>query len=349
MPYQGLLSVVIPVYRSHDYLRRTVLSYKAFLENHGNYEFVLVNDGSPDGVQGVLLELHSEDARCRYIELGTNLGQHRALLYGLAAARGDVVVTVDDDGQNTPASALRVVEALQQHDHDVVYGRYPTPRQKRHRVFASRLNAWITRYAIGNHSNVAVSNLRAMRGDLARTLGRNKGAYPYLDAMIFAATRRIADVPVEHVPRAKGASTYSLSSLVNLFLSHVTSLSALPLKVAALGCFGVALFTTLLGVAEVGRSLYVGTAPAGWLTLMCVLTSFFGLLFAFLGIMGIYVARMYITQNARDLAWVRSKALGEEDLCDSPREAEDQYERAGYQVARLNVQQHHDDGRVPVR
>jgi undecaprenyl-phosphate 4-deoxy-4-formamido-L-arabinose transferase len=311
MAFDGLLSIVIPVYRSEAYLARTVAELVAFFEPIARFEVILVNDGSPDRVAQVIDRLCAEDARVRAISLGRNIGQHRATLRGFALARGDVVVTVDDDGQNPPAAALAVAEALVAGDLDVAYGRFQSVEQTGLRRLASRANRWLSRRTIQNWSDVAITNVRALRGDLARALGAVDSPYPYIDALVFRMTRHIGEVPVEHRARGAGESTYTLGRLLKLWVSHLTSLTILPLQFAMVGSFGVSVLGFLLGAGQLVRVLVERKAPAGWLSLYVTVTFLFSVLFAFLGIISAYLGRMYVSLNERDLVWTRSHHLGE--------------------------------------
>lgn len=308
MAFDGLLSVVIPVYRSERYLARTVGEILSTLGPKVRLEVVLVNDGSPDGVQRVIETLVRGDARVRSVELGRNLGQHRATLQGFARARGDVVVTLDDDGQNPPAAGLAVAEALVAQDVDVVYGRFEQVEQSGARRLASRINRWLSAHTLQNRTHVAISNVRALRGDLARALGAVESPYPYIDAMIFRMTRWVAEVPVAHLPRADGVSSYTLGKLLSLWVSHLTSLSVLPLWTTMVGSFGVSAVGFVGGAALVVRALLARTAPEGWLSLFTTVTFLFSVLFAFLGLLSAYLGRMYVSLNERSLVWVRSEA-----------------------------------------
>lgn len=305
MPSEALLSVVIPVYRSERCLGDTVRELVSFLAPRVAFEIVLVNDGSPDGVQRVMDSLCAGDPRIRGVSLGHNLGQHRATLVGFARTRGDVVVTVDDDGQNPPAAVLAVAGALVEQDLDVVYGRFETVEQSLPRRVASRANRWLSARTLPNRSGIPISNVRAIRGDLARVLGSIDSPYPYVDAMIFRTATRLGAVPVEHRARASGQSSYTLRKLVTLWISHLTSLTVLPLQLAMVGSFGASLLGFAVGIVELVRALLEGRAPAGWLSLFCAVTFLFSLLFAFLGIVSAYLGRMYVSMNERDLVWIR--------------------------------------------
>jgi undecaprenyl-phosphate 4-deoxy-4-formamido-L-arabinose transferase len=306
MQAEPLLSLVIPVYRSEAYLARTVQDLIAYLEPRVPFEVVLVNDGSPDGVARVIDTLCAADARVRAVTLGHNIGQHRATLRGFAMSRGEVVVTVDDDGQNPPAAAMAVAEALWKGDFDAVYGRFESVEQSWSRRLASRANRWLSRRTIQNWSDISITNVRAIRGDLARALGAVESPYPYIDALVFRMTRHIGQTPVPHLPRSQGQSTYTLSGLYKLWVSHLTSLTILPLRFAMIGSFGVSALGFLLGVVQAVRVLVERRAPPGWLSLFVVVTFLFSVLFAFLGIISAYLGRMFISLNERGLVWIRS-------------------------------------------
>lgn len=307
MAFEGLLSIVIPVYRSEAYLADTVSELVRDLSPHMEFEIVLVNDGSPDAVQGVIDRLCDADRRIRQVSLARNVGQHRAILRGLAKARGDVVVTLDDDGQNPPSAALALGAALQTEDLDVVYGRFQSVEQSWPRRVASRANRWLSKATIANDKQISITNVRAVRGDLARWLGATESAYPYIDALIFRATSRVGEMKIDHRPRRRGESNYTLSSLIRLWVSHVTSLTVLPLKFAIVGSFGVSAMGLLVGMALMVRALQERRAPEGWLSLFCGMTFLFSVLFAFLGIISSYLGRMYVSMNERGLVWERPK------------------------------------------
>ena len=302
-----MLSVVMPVYRSEHYLESTIDELRASLGQRGRFEIVLVNDGSPDRVQAVIDKL-TEDPRVRSVELAANVGQHRAIMRGLAETNGDVVVTIDDDGQNPPEAVLAVADTLMTSDKDVVYGRFEQIEQGVARRAASRVNRLISRYTIRNTDSVAITNVRAIRGDLARWLARSQSNYPYIDALIFRATRHIGEVQVPHRPRESGTSTYSISGLLRLWISHITTMSTAPLQLAIVGSLAVSIAGALVGAGQLIRVLIDQRAPEGWLSLFTAVTFLFSVLFAFLGIISAYIGRMYVSMNESSEVWDRSAA-----------------------------------------
>lgn len=301
-----LLSIVIPCYRSAGYIEKTVDELCAELKDFCPFEIILVNDGSPDHVQQVIDELIKKDERIHFVELGANRGQHYATLRGFGIAKGDCVVTVDDDGQNPPAAVKAVAEALVSGNHDVVYGRFETTAQTGFRKLASRTNRWMSKHTLGNAQQLSITNVRAIRGELARAVSRAMSSTPYIDALLWRSTRRLGEVQVPHRPREAGASTYNLWKLLKLWVSHLTLLTVLPLQVASFGSIVVAVLGLVLGVVQLVRSIVQGGAPAGWLSLFLVTCFLFSLLFAFLAVVSTYVGRIYVELNARGIDWVRS-------------------------------------------
>lgn len=301
-------SIVIPVYRSEHALETTV---RAVLDEVGGtrrLEVILVNDASPDGVQQVIDRLCAMDPRVRSVTLGCNVGQHRAVLVGLGESRGEVVITLDDDGQNPPSAALAVGTRLLEGDFDVVYGAFETSAHSVSRRVASWLNRRVARYTLPNPGDIPVTNVRAIRGDLARHMAAASVSYPYIEALVFRMTRRIMAVPVAHRPRAVGESSYGVGALASLWLSHLTTLSVLPLRLAVGASFAISAAGFVVGAALTTRALVLGGAPTGWLSLFCAVTFLFSVLFALLGVVSAYVGRMYVASNERGTAWVRSRS-----------------------------------------
>ena len=134
------LSVVIPCFRSEETLERLYQRLDSLLRSHGLVaDFVFVNDASPDDVSGVLRRLHAQDPdRVTVVELMRNFGQHNALMCGFRHARGDVIVTMDDDLQNPPEEIAKLLSELHEGNHDLVYG---VPQSKQH---ALGRKSWVT-------------------------------------------------------------------------------------------------------------------------------------------------------------------------------------------------------------
>src|SRR6266542_2859154 len=160
------LSVVVPVFNSEASLESLVARLQAVLTSIAeSWEVVLVNDGSGDRSWDVVRMLMETNARVRGIDLMRNYGQHNALLAGIRAARGEIIVTLDDDLQNPPEEIPRLVGLLDE-DCDVVYG---TPIGERHglwRDLASQFTKLALQSTMGAETARSVSAFRAFRSEL---------------------------------------------------------------------------------------------------------------------------------------------------------------------------------------
>ena len=165
------LSVVVPVYRSATILPVLTARLKIALEPTAlPFELILVNDCSPDDSWSRIVALVEEDPRVRGIDLTRNYGQHAATLAGIRAARGDIVITIDDDLQNPPEEIPKLLAKIDE-GYDVVYGVAVTGDRGLVRDILTRLTKLALRVAIGGDVPTNVSGYRAFHtGDTATAL-----------------------------------------------------------------------------------------------------------------------------------------------------------------------------------
>jgi undecaprenyl-phosphate 4-deoxy-4-formamido-L-arabinose transferase len=320
------VSVVVPVYNGAEALPELVARLLAVLTARApRSEIVLVNDGSRDASWRVIGELaagaaggrHGEGGavgprapRVRGIDLMRNYGQHNALLCGIRAAAGAVVVTLDDDLQHPPEEIPKLLDALRD-DVDVVYG---TPAAGQHgllRDIASRATKLVLEGAMGAAVARRVSAFRAFRTELRHAFEQYGNPYVSIDVLLTWATTRFTAVEVRHEPRRQGRSNYTFRMLVRHALNMVTGFSVGPLKLASLIGFA----STLLGIAvlawAVGRYLVEGTSVPGFPFLASVIAIFSGAQLFTLGIIGEYLARMHFRLMSRPIYSVRRVTPGD--------------------------------------
>jgi len=300
-----LLSVVIPLYRSEASIERVVADLAA-LTLEGGLEIVLVNDGSPDGTLGVCRRIAAScPVPVTVVNLARNFGEHNAVITGLRHARGQWVVTMDDDGQNPPAEALRLLEAAQRGGHDAVFGDYEVKEHSAWRNlgswFANRVAGWV----LDKPSGLYLSSFRCLSRFLVEQIVRYAGPYPYIDGLILQCTRSVTSIEVQHKARVEGRSGYTVRKLVHLWLNLFTNFSVLPLRLATV----LGLSLAALGVLGVGWVVFLHLTqrgPAfGWGSLMAALLVFSGTQLVMLGLIGEYLGRAYLSANGRPQAVVR--------------------------------------------
>lgn len=293
------ISVIVPVYNGEltlpDLVRRLEPVLRVLA---GEYELILVNDGSRDQSWAIIQKLATENCWIRGINLMRNYGQHNALLCGIRAARCETLVTLDDDLQHAPEDMPKLIATLEE-GFDVVYG---TPEREPHglwRGLASKLTKFALQRVMGVKVARNVSAYRAFHTRLRAAFGRYQSPFVSLDVLLTWGTTRFTAVTVPYYPRAAGKSNYTLRALVIHALTLMTGFSVWPLQVATIVGFGFTIFGVLVFTYVVTRFLIEGRSVPGFPFLASLIAIFSGAQMFALGIMGEYLARMHFRMMER--------------------------------------------------
>jgi len=300
------ISVVIPVYKSEDCLHELYRRLKASIERiTEDFEIIMVEDCGGDRSWDIILELSIMDNRVKGIQLIRNFGQHNALLCGIRAAQGEVIVTLDDDLQHLPEDIPKLLNKLTE-GYDVVYG---TALQQQHglwRKLASRLIRLALRTAMGANTARNVSAFRAFRTHVREAFRNFQGPFVSIDVLLTWGTTRFTAVPVRHDPRRAGISNYTFRKLVIHALNMMTGFSVLPLQLASLIGFVFTLFGLGVLAYVMGRFLIQGSSVPGFPFLASMVAIFSGAQLFTLGIMGEYLARLHFCTMGRPYSVIRN-------------------------------------------
>ena len=214
------LSVVIPVYRSAENLPELHRRLTDVLEGYpSGFEILFVEDCGGDNSWDIIKNLAASDPRVHGFRMSRNYGQHNALLCGIRAARGAVIVTMDDDLQHPPEELPKLLAKLEE-GYDVVYG---PPKREQHgflRDLASRITKIALEGAMGAETARHVSALRVFRAELRDAFADYRSPSVNIDVLLTWATTRFAALPVRHEPRKYGESGYTPRKLVRHAVEH---------------------------------------------------------------------------------------------------------------------------------
>ncbi len=299
------ISVVIPVYRGASTIGAVVGGVLAYLKSaEVSGEIVLVDDASPDHAWGVIAELAGRFPEyIRAIRLMRNFGQHNAIMCGLRHARGDYIITMDDDGQHPPEEIPKLLRAIEETDADVVYG---VPRERNHSPWRN-LGSWVvvSFYKWTFRTNVTPSSFRIMRRQVVEAILSYDLNYTYIDGLLAWNTDRITQVEVEHRPRSKGRSGYNFGKLFTLAMNLFTNFSLLPLQMVSITGFVVAIGGFALGLYYLLQRIVGGIAVPGYASLIVAVLVLGGLQMLSLGIIGEYLGRVHLNMNRKPQYSVR--------------------------------------------
>lgn len=298
------LSIVIPVYNSEETIA-SLVEQLAHLPIEGGHELILVNDGSKDNSAEICESLvFKASFPVRFINLSRNFGEHNAVMAGLQYARGEYIITMDDDFQNPPSEVVKLFNYAYEQKKDVIYTYYKEKQHSAWRNFGSWLTNRVADILLDKPKNVYLSSFRCMSSFLVQQICRYEGPFPYVDGLILQVTQNIGQIEVDHAPRKLGESSYNLRKLVRLWLNMFLNFSIIPLRLST--AFGL-LFSAagFLGTVYIVVDHYIEGAPLGWASLMFTLLLFSGVQLLILGIVGEYLGRLYLTSNKRPQFVVR--------------------------------------------
>ncbi len=287
-----LYSVVVPVYNSEKTIEAVYQQTRDLFAQLGKrFELILVEDGGRDGAWSVMKKLHDQDERVRIAKLARNFGQHNALMAGFSMARGDFIITLDDDLQFPPAEISKLIDKIHQ-NYDVVYG---IPENKNHTFFrrwGSRIITRLTRQIFRLHREVKTSSFRIARKQVVDQILGFRTPYPYISAMLFSATQNVTSIPVKHHARTIGKSNYSIAKLIFLALNLLINYSSIPLVYSCILGLAVSLIAFLVGAWFVLKKLLFGIAVPGWTSLIVLIALLNGMILVVLAVTGQYVVRI---------------------------------------------------------
>ena len=264
------------------------------------FELILVDDGSRDRSFAVMQELREKDPRVKIIQMARNFGQHPALLCGFAHAKGEFIVTMDDDLQHQPEELPKMINVMKERDDvDVIIASYEGRKHNLIRKLGTKLSVWATSKMLGKDPNLQITSYRLIRRFLVEAMLKTNTYLPQIGNLLVLSSNRIINVPVQHAARAYGKSGYSFRRLVKDLIYDITAHTAFPLLMVR--NIGIASFLVsfLLGIYYLVRYFLCGISVEGWTSLMLVMLAFFGLTLLSIGIIGIYL--MNILNEAKKM------------------------------------------------
>lgn len=292
------LSFVIPCYGSEATVGIVTSEIIETLRQRPeyDYEIILVNDCSPDHVWERIKVLAQDNPHIIGISLARNFGQHSALMAGYRACTGDLIISLDDDGQ-TPARELFTLVDKMAEGWDVVYASYEHKMHSAFRNFGTWMNERMTESLLGKPKGLKVTSYFVMERFITEEITRYQNPYPYIEGLIFRATMRITNVPVTHHERMSGESGYTLTKLLSLWFNGFTAFSVKPLRIATICGTACAFLGFCYGLYVVIRKLVDSTIEMGWSSIIASIFFIGGLILVMLGLIGEYIGRIYISIN----------------------------------------------------
>lgn len=310
------ISYIIPCYKSENTIKTVIDEIISTMENSEyNFEIILVSDNSPDNVFEII-KLESKDNNfIKGIKLAKNFGQHAALMAGYRNAIGEIIISLDDDGQTPANEVFKLVEKLE-NGYDVVYASYNEKKHNILRNFGSKINDIMSEKLISKPKNLKVSSFFCAKRFVIDEMIKYDKPYPYLLGLVFRTTHSIGNVNVNHRERTVGKSNYNLKKLISLWMNGFTAFSIKPLRVATILGIAIAFVGFIFGAYTIINKLLNPKILAGYSSIMSALLFIGGMIMLMLGLLGEYIGRIYICINNSPQYVIRETVNIEESIDD---------------------------------
>ncbi|SJZ58480.1 glycosyltransferase family 2 protein [Anaerorhabdus furcosa] len=291
-------SFVIPCYNSEATIKVVVSEIFETMQSHNelDFEIILVNDYSKDGTENVIFNLSNENTNVTAITMSKNFGQHSALLAGYSFTSGDIVISLDDDGQ-TPANQVYDLINKLEEGYDVIFAKYPDKQHNFMRNLGSKLNDVMANKLMNKPKNLYLSSYFVARKYIINEMLKYNSPYPYISGLVLRTTASISNVNVKHRNREIGKSGYTFTSLIKLWLNGFTAFSIKPLRISVYIGIIAAFFGLLLLIYSLVNWLNNPMVPQGWTSMIATTAILGGIILAVLGMIGEYIGRIYMSLN----------------------------------------------------
>lgn len=288
------LSVIVPVYNSEAILPELVERLEVVLVKLGMpFELILVNDGSQDESWAAIKEMAKKKDWIRGFCLMRNFGQHNAVLAGIRAARHEVIVTIDDDLQTPPEEIVPLLARLT-NSVDLVYG---IPIRRNHSILRN-ISSAMTRLSltplVGMQNARIVSSFRIFRTQLREAFQNFNDSFVSVDVILGWGTQKVGFGEVQHQKRAYGRSSYTFFKLASHAITMFTGFSTWPLRLASLIGMLFTSFGFVVLIYVIATYIRNGGSVPGFPFLASIIAIFSGAQLFALGVIGEYVAKIYI-------------------------------------------------------
>lgn len=306
-----MISVIVPCFNEEEAIPYFYDAMEKVRKEMGEqFEYIFVNDGSNDRTLTVLRQLSVQDRAVRYLSFSRNFGKEAALYAGLQAAQGELVTVMDVDLQDPPEMLMEMKAMLDGNpDLDCVGTRRvsrdgePPIRSFFAKLFYKLMNK-ISQVEVVDGAR----DFRLMRRHMVDAI-LSVSEYNRFSKGIFAWVGFETEyLPYENVERVAGETSWSFWKLLSYSIEGIINFSDTPLNIASYTGFFTFLLSLVLMVFVVFKTLVFGDPTIGWPSTICIILFLGGLQLMTIGILGKYLAKVFLETKKRPIYIVKEKS-----------------------------------------
>ncbi|MBI5963400.1 MAG: glycosyltransferase family 2 protein [Chloroflexi bacterium] len=308
------VDIVIPIFNEAGVVEQTHAHVRAVVDSlPHDFKFIYIDDGSSDGTVDTLRKIANADPRISLLQLSRNFGHQAALTAGMDASRGDMVITMDGDGQHPPQMIPQMI-ALVEQGYDIVQAqRIEDERSVSFKKITSNLFYRLINIISGTQVLQGAADFRALSKNALDGLRSMHEYHRFLRGMISWMGYNSVILPYHEPERVGGKSKYSLGKMIRLASDAIFSFSLAPLYIglsAGLGFFILAA-AQLIYVLTLWLTGHTERIVPGWSSMMGIMLIASGIIMILLGFIGVYVG--YIFQEVKRRPIYLIKGEGQKD------------------------------------
>lgn len=300
MIYKQSISVVVPIYNDSEVIHELIKRLSPVLESiTADYEIILVDDGSRDDSWLQMLAVRQANAFIKAVRLSRNFGQQSAIAAGLSLTSKELIVLMDSDLQDRPEDIPVLIDALLADEKaTMAIAQWEERKDSRFKLAVSRLFQRVSNSITEIHTMPRLGIFRVMKKSVVEELRNFPEKTATTVSLLYYIGSRYVAVPLKRDARFAGKSGYNLSKMLALTFARIFSFSMFPIRIVtylgALLCVGSMVAALALIIYKL-----VGNVVAGWTSMMVLMLFLFGLNFAFLGVLGEYIGRIFLETKQR--------------------------------------------------
>lgn len=296
-----MLSIIVPCYNEEKslpifYRKATSIVQKLYQD----YEFIFVNDGSKDNTLPIMRDLSVQDTHVIYLSFSRNFGKEAAMYAGFCSAKGNYIAVMDADLQDPPELLPKMLEILEKGEYDSVASR------RVDRKGEPPIRSWFARkfYQLINRISDAdivdgARDFRLMKKEMVDAI-ISMGEYNRFSKGIFGWVGfHTYWMAYENVERIAGETKWNFWKLFKYAIDGIISFSQAPLNIASWFGISITFCSFMVMLFIIVRKLIFGDPVAGWASMMCVISFIGGVQLFCLGIIGQYIAKIYMEVKKR--------------------------------------------------
>lgn len=316
MNNHAYISVVSPVYGCEEALPELCERLHATLSKiTDDYEIVLVNDASPDNSWEVICRYAELNSRIKGVDLSRNFGQHHAITAGLDFSTGDWVVVMDCDLQDVPEEILKLHNVAKS-GYDVVVGLRSERKDTLVKKYLSKAFYYVFNRLSGAAVNNRIGNFGIYSRKAIKSIQRLREQNRSFGLFVCWVGFRRAEIDIAHAARPYGTTSYTFNRMIMLALDSIVAHSDRLLRLTVQLGIVLALLSFSIVVWIIFRFLYWGVPVIGWTSLIASIYLTAGLIIGAVGIVGLYVGKIFNEVKERPLYIVNATTFSVDGFSD---------------------------------